>query len=195
MSLRRTLGLTLLGLQVLAAGSLAACSSAPLSPESAAPSAAGPTPLPAPPGTVQLSLQPPPVAVPQGEIFPLVVLLDTGGQPLQGVQAHLDFDPRTLHVELISGTTGPNGDLQLKSGVDDAGHIDLDLRSSTGTIAAGVYPLATIIFSTLAAPPSTTVRFATTGARQTRALTESGDRPVVLRDATIAVRLPPAGTP
>ena len=183
-----------LTLPLVAVLGLSACSS-PTPRSNLAPP--GPSPLSSSPGIVQIALQPPPVAAPLGDIFPLYVLLDTGGQALQGVQVYLDYDPQVLRPELVTGVTGPNGDLVLTSDADDPGRIDLELRSSTGTIAAGFYPLATIVFTAVAAPPTTTVQFTTSGRRTTRAFAASGDLPLNLRDTTISIRVPPtsAGAP
>lgn len=183
----------LLGLQLAATlYGLAACSpspSRPLTPPPVPPAPtlpSGPTPIPPLSGTVQLLLQPPAQTVTEGDIFPLAVLLETGGRPLKGVAVYLDFDPEALQVEIVSGDTGRAGDLQLTTDVDNTqGHIDLALSSSSGSIAAGTHPLATIVFLAVTAPPSTSVRYAPGGARNTRAFTDLGDLPSFLRDATV----------
>ncbi len=146
--------LAMLGLLIPAI--LTACSSPTVSPLTSAPPPppATPTAIATTPGTVQLVLEPPSLPVPLGDIFPIVVLVETGGQTLQGVQARLDYDPRTIRVEIIAGDSGPSGDLKLTSTVDDAaGHVDLELRSAGGLIPPGLYTVARVIFSVNAAAP------------------------------------------
>lgn len=91
-----------------------------------------------------------------GQSFDVDILINAGGQPVDGAEVHLDFHPSYLQV--VDGGNQPAGEIQ-SSGVFDiaiqnhvdnaAGHVDFAAGTFTNP-PTGSYVLATVRFKALA---------------------------------------------
>ncbi len=110
-------------------------------------------------GTVGLSIQPANTTVVVGQEFTLDIVVEAGAQPVDAVDAFVDFDPALLQVlELIPGTTLPT---ILQSVFDNtAGQIDYAAGRPLGDgPASGTFTLATIRFRAVAVTAGTQLTF------------------------------------
>jgi len=84
-----------------------------------------------------------------GGVFVVDVVVEAGSQPVDGAEAHLDFDAGVLQVvEVTAGTTLPS---EIQSIFDNAaGTVDYAAGVLTGDPPAGTFVLATIRFQALA---------------------------------------------
>ncbi|HLZ27087.1 MAG TPA: cohesin domain-containing protein [Chloroflexota bacterium] len=139
----------------------------------------------APPTTtgVALALSPPMASHIVGDVFSLALVLDGGGQDLDGVEAHLRFDPAKLQVADATGSpalsiaSGSVFDLTLVNHVDSvAGQIDFVAGTLGAPGPGGVANLAVVTFKAINPTDTsgTTVSFATGGPRVTTRATWNG---------------------
>lgn len=105
---------------------------------------------------VHIHLDPSSSIAAAGQSFDVDILINAGGQPVDGAEVHLDFHPSYLQV--VDGSNHPAGEIQ-SSGVMDigiqnyvdnaAGHVDFAAGTFTSP-PTGSYVLATIRFKALA---------------------------------------------
>ncbi len=166
----------------------------PLTPRSAAPSSVTQ-------GTVMLALDAP-STVKVGQQFSVVIMVQAGAQPLTGVSASLNFDPRYLEVVSVEGGTPMPADtspdvvkkaessssmklpLVLASKFDNKlGTVDYAAGVLMGARPTGTFPLATMHFRAKATSSATEVSFSTTPPRVSDA---TFDGPSLLKGVTTA---------
>ena len=122
-------------------------------------------------GEVAFSLDPPAIALAQGEVVEVSVVVDPSGQPVDAVQVFLDYDPALLQVVDANGAptsavtygsiiTDGTWKQPLLNEVDpDAGRIGvaagIGYRDSGGVDATNQFVLATVYFKALVDRPIT----------------------------------------
>lgn len=148
--------------------------------------AAGVTAAGVPPGAPlaaanpSISLIPSSKSVVVGQVFPVPITIDTGGQPVDGVQAFLDFNRSVLQVcdqfgnPASSISVGGAFEVTLlNSASNAAGQITFAAGQLTTPPLTGSFTAATIYLKALAPTASTTVQFSLSAPRQTK-LTSAG---------------------
>jgi len=138
--------------------------------------------------TVDLSVEPPAVAVTVGNMFTVTIMVSAGTQDVVGADFDLRFDPSLLQVVDAAG--------QPAEQIEPAGPLTNDLfnqvdsttgriRYAAGTfdVANGSFPLAMARFKALASTQATPLHFAYAD------VTEPGGRSVIgeLRDGTVSI--------
>jgi parallel beta-helix repeat protein len=115
---------------------------------------------------VSIALEPPAKTAHVGERFELTIAIHSGGQPVDGAEAHLNFDPTVLQVvDLARGTALPQ---VMQDAYDNhAGTIDYSAGLLAGTPPSGSFTLATVTFRALAETEGTVIPFITTAPRKT----------------------------
>ncbi len=131
-------------------------------------------------GTVTLSVIPATTTVQPGQVFTLDLRIDAGTQPVDGVQAFVNFDPALLQIvdaadqptdRVVGGTAL---DAELRNRADNvAGQIDYAAGKLTGTPPSGSFIVASLRFKALALTPGTLLTFEFSGSRLTRATYQS----------------------
>jgi len=131
--------------------------------------------------TVSISIVPSSTIVWPDDIVTVDIVVEAGDQPVDGVEAHIDFDPAYLTVvdadgnptdSIISGTTLP---IELQNSVNNSqGTIDYAAGILSGEPPTGAFTLATIRFKAMARTGNTAVTFNLTPPRDTK-ITFGGD--------------------
>jgi len=105
--------------------------------------------------SASLSVRPISTATFQGEVFSLAIQVDSGTQPVDAAEVHLDFDPAYLQAVDMNGN--PTDVLELGSALEAEmqNHVDnatgaIDLAAGTfGEASSGSFTLATVYFHAL----------------------------------------------
>jgi len=144
--------------------------------------AAGPLEIAAGAGTVSISLVPISKTVAVGQVFTLAIQLQAGSQPVDGAEAHLDFDPAYLRVvnadgvevnEITAVTTSLDTVLQ-NSADNSQGTIDYGAGVLVGEPPTGTITLASIRLKAITETVGTALPFVFTALRKTDVVFEGG---------------------
>jgi hypothetical protein len=109
-----------------------------------------------------------------GEIFVLPIQIEAGDQPVDGAEAHVDFDPAVLRVVDAGGSptdeiTGVAAhlDTELQNRVDNAaGTIAYSAGALSGEAPSGTFDLAQVRFQALQKSRAADLTFVSSGARR-----------------------------
>lgn len=107
-------------------------------------------------GTVQVSIKPVSSLVIEDQVFAVDIQVAADGQPVDGVEVHLDFDP--LYLEVVNTDGDPAGAIESGGALDVllrnyANNVDGEIDFAAGTFStmppSGSFALATIRFKAL----------------------------------------------
>ncbi|OGO40556.1 MAG: hypothetical protein A2Z04_07185 [Chloroflexi bacterium RBG_16_57_9] len=128
-------------------------------------------------GNTRLGIQPLTRTVTAGQVFTMSVQIDTGTQPIDGAEFHLNFDPQVLHVVDAAGSptstiaAGETLSLELLNHANNAtGTIDYAAGIAfESPPAAGRFTVATLFLGALRPPnePDLRLSFVFTSTRLT----------------------------
>jgi hypothetical protein len=126
-------------------------------------------------GSVSIGLVPTSTVVAAGHIFTLPIQIMAGAQPVDGAEAHLDFDPEYLRVVDSDGTEAgtitpvtTRFDTVLQNQVNNAaGSIDYAAGVLTGDPPTGTFTLGSIRFRAITETEATALTFAFANTRRT----------------------------
>jgi len=131
-------------------------------------------------GSVSIGLAPSSKTVAVGQVFTLAIQLEAGSQPVDGAEAHLDFDPTYLRVVNADGVEADEItevttwlDTVLQNAVDNRqGTIDYAAGVLIGEPPTGTFTLASIRLKAITETMDTGLSFVFTDTRKTDAVFE-----------------------
>jgi len=133
-------------------------------------------------GSVSIGLVPSSKTVAVGQAFTLAIQLEAGSQPVDGAEAHLDFDPTYLRVVNANGVEADEItpitttlDTVLQNAADNSqGTIDYAAGVLTGEPPTGTITLASIRLKAITETVGTELPFVFTASRKTGVVFEGG---------------------
>jgi len=143
--------------------------------------------------TATLTLSPPNVTQPVGSTFTIDVLVNPGGQPVNGVGAFLDFNPAVLQVNSFTPGTAMQ---ELSRSQSPAGTADFQAGQAPPPAPAPSTPftLVTITFQVIGSG-STTIAFHHGGLRDTDVFSADTGDSILLTSTGAVVNQVGGGTP
>jgi hypothetical protein len=109
-------------------------------------------------GTVVMGVVPATTQVSVGEIFEIVVKVQTGRQEIDGASAYLEFDP--AYLEVVDMASAGHLDLTLENSFDnEAGYINFAAGKPTSPFPSGDFELVTITLKAKAETSATSLGF------------------------------------